>query len=347
MAVSWSWAFGLESTETLDDEMQWTFSSISTGAGQPSSSFTYTYALSPTRYSLAFDEGGFPAPLFILPTDVFQPSGWITMAVYADATWQQGKHILKVTGGASGRSTWIEMKNSVSNLWKLMVDNVERATFTMLTNDWQYLALKYDMGSATLNVWSGQVWLNGAFVTNTFTAPRDEETAGSYTTQGSVTGTRAMYVAQYVVYDDLADAGEVPLFVTRIAPNADTSEVGVWVPLGGVAGDPNYPVTNNNPFDNTTYTEEAAPTSGDNVVTEVDNLAVQLGVASNDVLGVTNHTYSSGTALQAFASVGVQGTYTDGATVTPDASPDTTYAFATRTTGFTGSSVVECKYEIV
>ena len=323
--------------------MQWAFASTSVNAGQPSSTFTYTYAGSPTRYSLAVDEGGFPAPQFSLPTDVFKPSGWITMAVYADAAWQQGKHILQVTGGASGRATWIEMKNSASNLWKLMVDNTERATFTMLTHDWQYLALQYDM---TTSNWTGRVYLNGAAVTNTFTeAGATVESAGSYITYGASIGTRTMYVAQYIVYDDLADAGETPFYVTRIAPNTDTSDDGTWVPTTGAGAQ--AAVTNNNPFNNATFAIAAAPLSGNNVVTSANNLTTELGIVAGIVSGVTNHTYSSGTNLQAFASVRDSGgSYAVGDTVTPDTA-DTTYAYSTQPSGFSGSSVVNLKYEIV
>lgn len=328
----------------MQGEMQWAFSSTNSAVAQPSNLETYTYAGSPTRYSMTIDEGGFPSGNFTLPTDIFEPSGWIAMAVYSDGAWISGRQTLMVRGGASGRFISIETKSGASNLFRLVVDNTEKATFTVLPNDWQYLALKYDMST---DPWSGRAYLNGVAVTNSFTQAQPAESAGSYSTYGSTTGIRAMYVAQYIIYDDLADAGEVPLFVTRIAPNADTSEapLGGWVASSG--GD-NYVDTAADPFVNTTYTEQATPASADNVVTEVANLVVQLGVTSNDVLGVTNHTYSSGTALQAFASVRDSfGFYANGATVTPDASPDTTYAYATQTTGFTGSSVVECKYEIV
>lgn len=345
MSVSWSWAFGQESNLTLETEMEWQFSVTTAANGQPSNLFTYTYPGSPARFSWAQDDQLFNSNVE-LPTAVFLPTGWITLAYYVDGSYSDGRYLIQVLA-ASGRHISIRMDNAAAESFELYVDSTFYEAFAMAANNWQYVALKYDMSGAT---WSGQVFVNGVAATAAYTDAGVAAPLGVHRMSGIGAGTRTMYIAQLIIYDDLADAGEVPLFVTRIAPNADTSEtpIGGWVPNpAGLPPFPNYPVTNNDPFDNTTYTEEATPTSGDNVVTEVDNLAVQLGVTSNDVLGVTNHTYSSGTALQAFASVGILGTYTDGATITPGASPDTTYAFATRTTGFTGSSVVECKYEIV
>lgn len=340
MAVSWSWAFGQESSLTLETEMEWQFSQTTTAVGQPSNLFTYTYPGSPARFSWAQDDVLFNSNVE-LPTAVFLPTGWITLAYYVDGSYSDGRYLIQVNA-ASLRHISIRMDDDSAESFELFVDNVFKEAFVMAANNWQYVALKYDMSGAT---WSGQVYVNGVAATAAYTDAGVAAPLGVHRMSGIGAGTRTMYIAQLIIYDDLADAGEVPLFVTRIAPNADTSETGTWVPSAGAT---NFGVTNNDPFDSTTYTEEVTPSSGDDVVTEVNNLAVQLGVVAGSVIGVTNHTYSSGTAIDAFASVRDSGgAYADGATVTPDASPDTTYAFATATAGLTGASVIECKYEIV
>lgn len=342
MAVSWSWAFGQESSLTLETEMEWQFSSTASAVGQPSNLFTYTYPGSPARFSWAQDDVLFNSNVE-LPTAVFLPTGWITLAYYVDGSYSDGRYLIQVLA-ASTRHISIRMDDDSAESFELFVDNVFKEAFVMAANNWQYVALKYDMSGAT---WSGQVFVNGVAATAAYTDAGVAAPLGGYRLSGIGAGVRTMYIAQFIIYDSLLDAGEVPLYVTRIAPNADTAEIppGGWSPSVGLT---DFGVTNNDPFDSSTYTEQAAPNSGDNMVTEVNNLAVQLGVVAGSVIGVTNHTYSSGTALQAFASVRDSGgVYADGATITPDASPDTTYAFATGTVGFTGASVVECKYEIV
>jgi hypothetical protein len=310
----------------------------------PSTAFTYTYPGSPTRYSITIDEG-FLANYLTIPTAASVVTGWVAMPFYIDGSYAGNTNLLTIEGGAGGRQVRIYMDNGGAESFDFYLDNVFKEAFVMSANNWHYLAVKYDMSGTT---WSGQVYLNGAPLTAAYTDGGATAETSSQTTLGGIAGgTRNTYIGQIVIYDSLLDAGEVPLYVTRIAPNADTAEIppGGWSPSVGLT---DFGVTNNDPFDSSTYTEQAAPNSGDNMVTEVNNLAVQLGVVAGSVIGVTNHTYSSGTALQAFASVRDSGgVYADGATITPDPSPDTTYAFATGTVGFTGASVVECKYEIV
>ena len=341
MAVKWSWAFGQETAPTLRDDMGWQNNNNPSSVA-PSTTFTYTYAGSPTRYSITIDDG-FLANYLTIPTAATAVTGWVAIPFYIDGSYSQNINLLSIEGGTGARRVYIYMNNAGAETFNLYVDNVFKETFVMPANNWNYLALKYDMSGTT---WSGQVFLDGAPITAAYTdGGATAETSTETTLGGIAGGTRNTYIGQIIIYDDLADAGEVPIFCTRIAPNADTSETGTWVPSAGAT---NFGVTNNDPFDSTTYTEEATPSSGDDVVTEVNNLAVQLGVVSGSVIGVTNHTYSSGTAIDAFASVRDSGgVFVDGATVTPDASPDTTYAFATATVGLTGASVIECKYEIV
>ena len=341
MAVKWSWAFGQETGTLLNDDMDWQLTSTLSGY-VPDNAFTYTYGGSPGRYSLKVNSGSD----FYLPVQSFATSGWLTMAAYNDSpNWTQNTFFLQVIGG-NGRYISIYMNNAASSTFALYVDNVLKATFSVPIGNWYYWALQYDMSA---DPWSGRVFVDGVAVTAAFTDAQTAQTTGSYHCEGfsgnsSFPTAGTTYFAQFIVYDDVADAGQTPYYCTRIAPNADTSETGTWVPSSGAT---NIGVTNNDPLDPATYTQEATPASGDNVVTEVNNLSTQLGLTPGVVLAATNHTYSSGTALQAFASVRDSGgVYVDGATFTPDTS-DTTYGYATSTSGLTGASTIDCKYEIV
>lgn len=345
MAVSWSWAFGQESSLILETEMAWEFDNTDPGRGQPSNTFTYTYAGSPARFSWAQDDGGgFLRP----PTAVFSPAGWLTMAVYANGLWQTGRTLMQVLGGASNRNIAITVQNGATETFQLLVDNTFKASFTMTANDWHYVALQYDMSGVT---WEGRVFVDGAAATALFTDPRSAETTGSFSFAGAVNGNLTEYIAQIVVYDSTGDVGEVPRFVTRISPDTDSSDTGTWVPPSGAGAQ--VAVTANDPFNSATFTEATTPVSGNQVTTTfAASLTTQLGLAPTNIDGVTGHSYSSGTAIQCFAATGSAGTFTNGANYTPDL-VDTTYGFATApinpatAAAWAAGDTVQLKYEIV
>jgi hypothetical protein len=341
MAVKWSWAFGQETATLLNDDMEWQLTA-NLASYVPDNAFTYTYAGSPARWSLRVNQGAD----FILPVKAFTTTGWVTMAVYNDnPTWLQNTYPLVARGGNS-KYIGIYLVNAVTSTFQLFVDNIFKEAFTVPIQNWHYWALRYDMSTTT---WSGQVYLNGAAVTAAYTDAGIAQTTGSLTSEG-FSGLATSYFGQFTVYDSLSDAGETPLFVTRISPDADSSEVGAWTPSVGVT---NVAVTANDPFDPTTYTEESTPNSGDNVVTSfAADLATQLGVSPTSVLGVTTHAYASGTAIDAFAAAGAAGTFTAGSTFTPDLA-DVTYGYASApinpSTGvaWVGTDTVQTKFEIV
>ena len=336
MALHWCWAFGQESSALLQSDMGWIWGSTSTGTGQPTNTITYTYAGSPGRYSWSQDDGG--ANTFTLPATSFTPQGWVSIAFYANGVNYNFSRLIDIRGASSGRNIYIQGNGAAA--MNLYVDNVFKETFTLPLNDWQYVAIQYNM---TATLWEGRAYVNGAAATAAYTDSRSVETTGNFILAGVVNGTRAALFAQIAVYDDTADAGQTPYYCTRIAPDTDTSTVGTWVATGA----DNHSSTNTDPFSAASYTEEATPSSGDQVVTSVAALNTALGVTAGTVVGCTSHTFSSGTNLQAFAAVRDSGgAYGVGATITPDTA-DTTYGFGTQTAGFTGTSTVNFKYEIV
>ncbi len=334
MAVKWSWAFGAETPTTMRDYMGWSFDQVSTFRNEAVTTPVYTYASFPgTKYSMALSDDDVAVPSSAVPVQ-----GWYSVAMQPTVSYRPYQTFMVVYGGGSGRSIYIQVASE--SAWNLYVDNTYKETFTApALGDWHYIALKYDMSTST---WSGQVYVNGSAATASYTNSRSAETSASAEFRGMTDGYKQTFMAQIIFYDDLADSGETPVFVSRVGPTADTSSQGTWTPSSGAT---NFGVTANNPYDNATYTQEPTPSSGDNVVTQAV-LATELGLFPGVVRGGTCHSYSSGTNLQAFASIRDSGgAYTNGATVTPD-SADTTYAYGT-STGLTGQSTINVKYEVV
>jgi hypothetical protein len=306
----------------------------------------YSYASYPsTKYSW----GTSALRGFRFPSAVAAPgAGRVAVAVKAKTTWyaNQAFPLLKIEGINDPGDMFANMyvSNAATSTITMYVDDAFAGTTTLTLDDWHYVAISYDFGVTTPNTATATFFVDGSQVAtgSDNVGPTGTETKVRITS-GGFSDTLGL-VAQCVVYDtgtSEADAA-APIFVSRLAPNADTSTTGTWTPFGGAT---NIGVTAGT-YDNATYTQEATPSSGDNVVTEVNNLATQLGLTPGVVRGGTNHTYSSGTNLQAFASIRDSGgSYTDGATVTPDEA-DTTYAYAT-STGLTGSSTINVKYEVV
>lgn len=351
MAVSWCWAFGQESSAVLEGQMEWEFDNISAANGQPSNTFTYTYVGSPPRFSWA-QGSGFNATHFTLPAKAFVPAGWVTFAIYNDGTtggaYLTNNRVVQVTGAITTRAIWIQVQNGGTSTFSLFVDNVFKASFTMVINNWHYVALQYNMG---VNPWEGRVFVDGTAATALFTDPQNVETLGAVTFQAITSGTRTNYFAQAAIYNSTADTAELPRFVTRISPDTDSSDTGTWVPPSGAGAQ--VAVTANDPFNNATFTEDAAPASGDQVTTTfAAPLSTQLGVAAGLIDGITGHSYSSGTAIQCFAATGAAGAFTSGANYTPDL-VDTTYGFATApinpatAVAWAPGDTVQLKYEIV
>jgi hypothetical protein len=345
MAIHWSWPWGQESSLELETNMGWDFASTSASHGQADSTTVYTYAGSPTRYSWAQDDAIFNN-YFTLPTTAWTAAGWLCAPFYAAGSLAGNAIMLEVKGGSSGRRTYV--RHTSAGNGQLYVDDTFKANFAGLTsNNWHFLALQYDMSS---DPWSGRVYLDGVAATAAFTDAQSAETAGSYVLHGFTSGTRATYWGGIIVYNSTGDSGETPLFVTRVAPNADAATtVGTWVPS---SGSDDFAVTNTDPFVNTSFTQESAPSSADQCVTEVSNLTTQLGITPPSIAGITGHTYSSGTGITVNAGVGSATSYTAGDNAVPN-SGDTTYAFGTAPVDPTGggawshTTTVRFRYKVV
>ena len=347
MAVVWSWAFGSEGKSPMETYLGFEYiNGGGTQAPYTGADNVYSYASYPgTKYSW----GTSALRAFRFPAVAAPGAGRVAVAVKAKTTWYSNSSasLLKLEGlnDPGDMFAYMYISSSITGAVACYVDNTLVGTTSLTLDDWHYLAISYDFGVTTPNSATATFFVNGAQVAtgSDSSGPTGTETQVRITS-GGFSNTLGL-VAQCISYDtgtSEADAA-APIFVTRLAPNDDTSEVGTWTTSSGAT---NIGVTAGT-YDNATYTQEATPSSGDNVVTEVNNLATQLGLTPGVVRGGTNHTYSSGTNLQAFASIRDSGgSYTNGATVTPD-SADTTYAYATASSGLTGASTINVKYEVV
>ena len=342
MAVTWSWAFGSETLAVLTGKMEYV-SPTGGGTQQPTSAAgdTYTYASFPgTKYSWSTTYGR----SLNTPGGAFQANGTVAMALKSNTDWYASANapLIHIETG-SGKE--IVMRPSVGGgvaTVSCYIHGTLAGTFTLAANDWHYLAINYNVSGAT---WNASFWADGVQKATGTGISASAETTGYYRTGGYSDNSVAL-CGQIVVYDSATAAATAaaPIFVSRVAPNADAAGTGTWTPSTGAT---DFGVTAGDPLDVTEYTQEATPSSADNVVTEVNNLAAQLGAsAAAAAISATNHTYSSGTGVVVNASTGVSGSYVTGGNVTPNAA-DTTYAFGTKSTGMTGTPTIQCKYTVV
>jgi hypothetical protein len=344
MALDWTWAFGAESAVVLET-MGWDFSSTAVAAAEPRTTQQYTYAGSPTRYSMAMDHTVY----FQIPTVTSAPQGWLAIAVYHEvgAPPFANQEMLQAIGAVNSRT--ISARSLGTGALSLYVDNTFKASTSIITwaGQWHYVALRYDFSTTT---YSGQIWVDGVAETGVETdAASLAETGAIFRFESSAQGDRAHYVAQIAVWNDLADPGQAARFVTRLDVDADVSEVGTWTPSAGVT---NHGVVGGT-FDAATYTEEAVPSASDDVIVNLStDLATKLGVSPTNIDGVTCHTFSTGLGQTARAEVGDQAgaTTTTGATGAISSSTTARHATApTKPSGgaWSGSDTPKAKYFIV
>ena len=341
MPVKWSWSFGPETAEQLNDDMGW--SCVTTAATiEPRTTYVYSYSGSPTRYSLAID----PSSNVVLPTYTFSPEGWYSMPIYMDTTsvYFLDSNIMSINGNASGRSTYIRLDGTTARLY---VDNTLKETTSAfdMFNEWVYFSLKYTM---TGSDWGGQLYVNGNAVTSFHQNAEPAETAGTISFNMRGNGDRVNYIGQIILHDDMADSGQTIRYVTRVQPTVDTSENGTWNPSTGTD---NYKVLSGS-FDPSTYTRCSPSNTGNNVICQAQNLSTQIGTTVSAIDGITIHTYSSGTGQSAFAALSDNNViYATGTHVTPSLG-DTSYAFSTSGSqpsdgaAWTGASNLYLKYEV-
>ena len=345
MAVHWSWAFGAETNSQLSTYFDWTFNVTTgvqearTGAGNE-----YTYSGAPAKYSWATSTFRNVEIPVVLPS-----VGSLAGAIKVTDAWRadSGSWLFGLIGTTDGDSIRMYMSNTGDATGQgaevtCRIINNTVGTFTINAGEWNYLAIVYTMNSTTF---TADFYLNGVLQvsgTNAFAIAQ----AGATIKFGGYTGTGVALNAQFISYDSGTSGADAatPYYVSRIPPNSDNAgTVGTWTPTSGTD---DFAVTNENPYDNATFTQDLVASSNNNCTTEINNLVDQLGVSGTTVISATNHTLSTGNGFSAHASIrDSNGSFVDGDSITPD-STTADYAFATVSSGLSEGSVIECKYEV-
>jgi hypothetical protein len=303
MAISWHWAWGPETAPALIADYGFSFN-FSGSDIAPTSAVgeVYTYAGSPTRYSMAFRS----IRTYVLPAAAFPSTarGWVAVP-FKDSltnTVTVGADILVVTGSNSGRAVYVDIGSDGKSLRLYVDDQFKESTLPFDWTDWHYVALQWDMSS---DPWSGRLYVDGVAVTAAYTDARPAEVSGSISGASAAPSTSLEWlIGQVIVHDNPADAGEVPRFVTRVEPNADGTNIGTWTPS---AGPDDYAVLDT-PLDVTSYTQNTAPVALNRVEVLTNNgganLTSALGTLTSAIDSVMVHGYSQGQSVTARALVG-------------------------------------------
>jgi hypothetical protein len=320
MALVWSWGFGNEGQTQLETA-GFVFTNGSNGVGASlaaSSTDVYTYAGSPTRYSLTADvDNAGEAPFYriAMPGEAITKvgsSGIFTMAYRTanNTDWDQTfvKRLMSIETAINSNAVFIE--TDPTGTVSLYVDNAFKGTSGGRdTSDWGFYALVFDVSTTTF---TGSIYVNGVLQvtgsdTTSSTSPGNIVLAASQSTQTGV-GVFGTVWGQFILYDDpvadLADAVSPDNFVTRIVPNANSAgTIGAWTPTGAAN---NWQAVNP-PIDTTTFSGIAVPAPLDRLEVETanaTNLQTLLGINPSSIKGATVHNISVGTA--ATAKIGVQ-----------------------------------------
>lgn len=297
MAVKWSWAWGAETAATLETDAGWDLSSTSASNIAPSASGgadpEYTYAGSPTRYTINLKSSSFCRS----PLGIGSPQGWLSSHFYLNnANPLTGYYFFQVTATSNGRGIYVQ--GATGNTIKFYVDNSfkEQTAQVFPSQTWHNIAIKYDMSGTT---WSGQLWMNGVAVTLDWTDSGVAQTSCHFQISGLINAGLAngAFWAGLVHYDDMADPGELSRYVTRANPTADiNSTFGAWVPAV------NQSAELVSPLDTATTVNAAAPIPTDFLTINVNNLSTQLGISPN-IYGVSAHGFASGVGSSVVAGV--------------------------------------------
>jgi len=347
MAYRWSWSWGSESAVVLAD-MGFEFSSTSTGLFAPTTAEQYKPTGAPTKYSMAMDmQDWVQLPL---AATAGMDQGVVSGAFkVASASWYAEK--VFYVRGTLGTPVEVRM---ASGALALYIDGNWKATSPVYNfTDWRFVALHFDFRA---DPWKIKVTVDGAVAIAEYSQADDSwhdiaaDTLGAARMYGCAWGTLPWYSGQIIVQDEYADVAS-PRYVTRISPDADTSETGTWTPT--TAGS-NFGSTGVDPFDAATYTEEGTPSAGDDVITSyASDLTTLLGGIPGSVDLVTVHSYSTGAANTARAEVGDAGGATTTVGTTTLIGSGTTYAYASATVApgdsaaWDGTDTPKCKYEVV
>tara|TARA_R110000824_G_scaffold47486_11_gene135214 strand:- start:384 stop:1472 length:1089 start_codon:yes stop_codon:yes gene_type:complete len=361
MGVKWSWAFGPETTLELV-EMGWTFGSVGNEhVNYPVTTPVYTYPGSPTRYSYSVANAW--SYRLTAPPKVLNNKGCVSVPFYWDNTfseWYDYFSAIKINlPGVENIAVF--PNNAGTNTLRMVLGGTEGVDATIPLNQWNYISITYDMSSTT---WGAAWYVNGTLIqSGTKTGMTAVPDASSDQLQLSFSPgfciNNGSYMGQIIVYDDVADAAEVPWkFVSRIEPVEDAPAVttGIWTPSSGLS---NFAVLDL-PWSTGSYTTNTGSADGDKVTVlltgsgtpGMGGIPSQIGIVPTNISGITVHGWASGSGQDGFVGLAsdintfnmITGAHGQPSIGVP------TYCFSTATGSAIGSweasSSVYMKYEV-
>ena len=352
MAVKWSWAFGAETPQDLENA-GWTVATKDPLYLTSSATRVYTYPGSPARRSLNI----YRDIIVEAPAGSVAAEGWVAVAFYCDDTfdsWYQDRHIIRVKD-ENGKAISIYCASDNTQTISLYVGDTQdpSGSYVVSPNDWHYVALQYSMTSST---WSGRWYLDGVAM-GSLTTDASEDPATEDQLQLSIagmsnTGRLGTWYGQIVTWDDKnGDSGEVSRYVTRVELGKDTATVGSWTPS---VGSDDFAVLSGT-MTTGSYVQNAAAVIGNSLTCQISasaglSIANQIGTTPATINGVTVHGLVSGSGPYGKVALGDNNSdWSRGSSVLPTiADPKYTYATAATASGgaWAGTSTVYLQYEV-
>jgi hypothetical protein len=341
MALKWAWAFSTDQTKADLEAIGWAVNGVS-DPGYAVITHDYPGDAVAKRAALKQDYGQF----FATPNGTAALDGWVCCSAYSlnGFTFQGFAWLLVEQVGLTG--IYISPGNGATvSTVNLYVDNVFKATstLTVVSNAWNFFAIKYE---ASTTSFKATVYVNGveyiAQQTDTALTAWSDLTLMRVKCWGNgLFSSNDTIYGGVITYDDIADAGEIEVWCSTYEPQTDVGvDVGTWGPSSGAT---NFGVVT--PWDDTTYTEEASPSSGDKFTCGfTDSIATRLGISPTIHAIVGQAAVSGGNIFGALLEVDGGGDLV-GAPVTSDVN-DPTYGYVTKAGGITAASVVKVGIKI-
>ena len=355
MAYVWSWAFGPETAQELDDYTNWTPSSTTTTVIQPSNSIKHTYTGDNSdRYSIGVRSGNF------ISQNAMPAFGWVSFYVYFDYTNTfTTDPLFKIFGPAANKNIELEGISSTRDL-KLYINTDTSFTSSVALNlaagTWHHFGIKYDMRTTT---WTAEVFIDGVSKISGSNPNNggnlDPETSTTISFGGLRNAnlpTDGTYHSDIIFYDDQNDPNPFGQFVTRIEPYLDQSATsGTWTPAANILKAPGDQAENlSGSISTSPVVSEADPTTGEFVRVLSQDLGTNLGLPSFGSFGFTSHLFASGSSATnviskfAVGAPGPPGTFTSGAGVIDG---ENAYAYASSgSTIYASGSTIYLQAEI-
>jgi hypothetical protein len=346
MGIKWSWSFGTEDNDDLQ-EMGWDpYDNGNSYYSTQSSSPIYSYPGSPggrKSFTLRREAN------LIAPAKILAAEGWVSVSFYCPDLFNEYSdryHAIKITDGNSGKSIKVYSNVGSAQTMVLEVDNTfdPSGSVTVTQGDWHIISLQYSMTGTT---WAARWYLDGVAVgslTSDVTGtPADADNLLVSIAGCSATNDLLTHYGHIVCYDDWSDNGQQQVYVTRVSPDTNLGGFtsGSWSPVGAASN----PEAVESPFNTSSYSLNSSTSTGEKLAVSAGGatLASKLGIGvSSTIYGITNHGFVTGSGLSGSIGIGntsSPGVYHTGDSIFPDTN-DPTYGYVSSGSFSTSDSPV-------